>query len=99
MAAHICIELFLCIFNYSCVQLCVQLTYILNYCFIRCSCELTYILNYYFIRCLCELWPRSAGGKLDEIGCKTLFRMKCCERKTRFRMKKEAEQAAFKSPL
>ena len=26
---------------------------------------------------------------------KTLFRLKCCERKTLFRLKKEAEQAGF----
>ena len=46
---------------------------------------------------VCCGWPPSARGKLDESGWKILFRMKCCERKIQFRMKKETEQVGFKN--
>ena len=41
------------------------------------------------------IWPRSACWILAEIGWKTLFLLKCCERKILFRLKKEAEQARY----
>ena len=38
---------------------------------------------------------RSAGRILVETGWKTLFWLNCCERKTLFRLKKEAEQVEY----
>jgi len=42
-------------------------------------------------------WPRLGPVRLAETWLKTLFWLKCCERKTMFQLKKEAEQAGFKT--